>query len=536
MSNSPGDKKVVGTLRVPAAQNGGAPTGPDPIAAEIQAEINDHLATSAEQLQSHGATSAEARAQSQEQFGDAATISRRCYWIKQGDALMFRTAVIVLLSLLCLALGATVFTSWRSQRQTADQMTALAEQLKALAEQQRSVASTPPSAAEPKPLEITGQVYVGSPDKPSPNTEVMICRVGDGEVVRRVTTGDDGTFRSGPLVAGDYTLLANGVRPPEWKGSMGMQTAPIYLYPGQQSPNVAIDVRYRHGGIRVKLSNPLPDMKVEGKYIIASRLYLSARPSEAAIHSTRWTTASPMPDHWPMLIRSPESPPPPLNPPKDYEGVQFSPTYAIVSADDLKKSDVVEFKTELDPLPAGPCSLVAVIVADVAPDAPFDIDEMISRMRLPTVSGKPMEWMSDHWVRQAGKGGIWHTMLLDNTKEARAKEGRGRAFGGPRDFVERTDLFSNVGPLTSQGSMLDQTAITPRLPLMAEVVIGDGQFTTLEVSVPSDMQSRIERLVTTVTDPDEFQTIVKREPLFVQMAKIAVLGTEPLKPSDEPGQ
>src|SRR6266404_398554 len=177
MSNPPGEKKVVGTLRVPFSDADGTrsvpttdPVAPDPAAIEIQAEIDDHLATAAERLQSQGFAENEARQKSQQKFGDAAAISRRCYWIKQGDALMFRSAVILLLSILCLALGATVFTSWRSQRQMAEQMSALAEQLKLLAEQQRSAAPTLPPA-EAKPLEITGQVYVGSPDKPSANTE-----------------------------------------------------------------------------------------------------------------------------------------------------------------------------------------------------------------------------------------------------------------------------------------------------------------------------------------------------------------------------
>ena len=67
---------------------------------------------------------------------------------------MFRTAVIALLSILCLVLGATVFTSWHSQRQMAEQLSALAEQLKLLAEQQRAPASTPAVASAP---EIVGQ-------------------------------------------------------------------------------------------------------------------------------------------------------------------------------------------------------------------------------------------------------------------------------------------------------------------------------------------------------------------------------------------
>src|SRR6266850_1710062 len=112
MSKSPVEK-VVDTLRVPS---------PDPIAAEIRAEINDHLATTAEQLESQGLAADVAQQKSQEKFGDPATITRRCYWIKQGDALMFRAAVIVLLAILCVALGFTTFSGVRSQRRMAEQM------------------------------------------------------------------------------------------------------------------------------------------------------------------------------------------------------------------------------------------------------------------------------------------------------------------------------------------------------------------------------------------------------------------------------
>src|SRR5205823_389692 len=152
-----------------------------------------------EQLQSQGLAADIAREKSQEQFGDPATIKGRCYWIKQGDALMFRTATIVLLALLCLALGFTTFGSYRSQRQMADQMAALADQLKALADQQRVVASTPPAAAEPKPLEIIGRAVLGSPDKPAANVNITIIDAKDGSHVRRIATDDDGRFHSGAL-------------------------------------------------------------------------------------------------------------------------------------------------------------------------------------------------------------------------------------------------------------------------------------------------------------------------------------------------
>src|SRR5438045_1954912 len=107
MAKSPGDGRA-GSARQQQTGGQSPPYAPDPIAAEIQAEIDDHLATAAEQLQSQGIATQEALQKSQQKFGDAAAISRRCYWIKQGDALMFRTAVILLLFILCLSLGATV--------------------------------------------------------------------------------------------------------------------------------------------------------------------------------------------------------------------------------------------------------------------------------------------------------------------------------------------------------------------------------------------------------------------------------------------
>src|SRR5438874_7772266 len=101
MSNSPGDKRVVGTLRVPSGEippppgEGGERSSPgegvnhsvpqldstDPIAAEIQAEISDHLATAAEQLESQGIATADALQKSKQKFGDTVAIGRRCYWI-----------------------------------------------------------------------------------------------------------------------------------------------------------------------------------------------------------------------------------------------------------------------------------------------------------------------------------------------------------------------------------------------------------------------------------------------------------------------
>ena len=142
-------------------------TGVDPVAAQIEAEIADHLATSAEQLAASGLAPADARQQTQDKFGDVAAIGRRCWWIKQGDSLMFRGAIIGLIVVLCLALAATTIGSWQSQTRMADQMAALSEQLKALAERPA------PAPVVPAPLEVKGQLYLGSPDQPAPEQKSM---------------------------------------------------------------------------------------------------------------------------------------------------------------------------------------------------------------------------------------------------------------------------------------------------------------------------------------------------------------------------
>src|SRR4051812_24538015 len=119
MSKSPGDKKVAGTgapaqrVDVPCPGKYGTRSVPpaDPVAVEIEAEIADHLATAAEQLQSQGLAADQAQQKSQEKFGDPASIGRRCYWIKQGDYLMFRALVIALLGILCVALAFTALGS-----------------------------------------------------------------------------------------------------------------------------------------------------------------------------------------------------------------------------------------------------------------------------------------------------------------------------------------------------------------------------------------------------------------------------------------
>ena len=133
-------------------------------------------------------------------------------------------------------------------------------------------------------------MYYGSlHNKPAAVTEVMICRAGDGEIVRRVWTTDEGAFHSGPLTPGDYTILAKGIQDAPEVGAI--QTEPIQAYGGRF--DIGIDATYRNGRIAVEPSRPLPRVEIEGKYTIDSRLMISGSSSE--LQSTRWTTAGRFP-------------------------------------------------------------------------------------------------------------------------------------------------------------------------------------------------------------------------------------------------
>jgi hypothetical protein len=494
MPNPPGESRA-SSARHELDRAHNSPYAPDPIAAEIQAEINDHLATAAEQLQSRGATAEQARQTSQQEFGNATAISRRCYWIKQGDALMFRTAVILLLSLLCVALGATVFSTWRSQRQTAEQMAALAEQLKLFAEQN----AVPISAAEAKPLEITGVVFLGSPDKPSSNTEIIVCRVSDGEIIRRVTTLGDGSFRSGPLGAGDYSLIVKDGRSTPGRAP-ATQTAPIYVYPGVATEPIKIDAAaYKGGQIGVRLSQPLPKLKVGGKYTIDSRLSLGV--SSPRLQLTRWTAARPTPDRWPIYIQDAESNP---NATTERGDTRSYTQYrqAVLSNDDLSEDSSFDFLYGRDRLlPPGRCSIVATIVADILPEGPNNLERTAEFYGSPKQS---REWMSTDWVLYETMGANWQAKLL-----------QGRS-----------------PPNMNRGGVHQFTAF--RTPANVEIV--QDEQTLVQIDIPNDLVSRIQSLVETVTDPEKFRDAVYKDNLFVRAAQVTVAGTQPLRHRDESDQ
>jgi len=439
---------------------------------EIAVEIADHLATAADQLQKSGISAADARQKAEEAFGDREAISRRCYWIKAGDTVMFRAAVIGLLAVVCIALGVTMVGSWRAQTRMAEQMSALAEELKALAQQQAA------AGAPTTPLEIKGKAYLGSPDKPAANTEMLICRVDDGEVVRRVATRGDGTFQSAPLPAGDYSVIA--------KRSIGVQSAPIYLYSGAAVPPLQLDVKHPQGQVAVSLSQPLPRLEVEGKYVIDSRLYLHLDPQE--LRYRRWTTKSAMPDHWPLYVWSPET-----GFDKEASGIPDLSSYAVLGNDELMAQTVVNFPHDGERLTAGPNKLVAAVVTDIKP---FDQSDEVKR----PLSGGPSDerpairWLGTDWVVGGYMGILWQLKLAHEP---------------------------------SQRPNRPYPASWVRFPKTTTAIdLNDGKVTRLEIEIPADTVSRIQTLVETYTNDFDFADAVKKERPFIREVNVRVVGSE----------
>lgn len=507
-------------------------SGVDPVAAQIEAEIADHLATSAEQLAAGGLTPADARLQTQEKFGDIAAIGRRCWWIKQGDSLMFRGAIISLIVVLCLALAATTIGSWQSQTRMADQMATLSEQLKALAERPA------PAPAVAAPLEVKGQIYVGSPDKPAAEAEVYVSRVEDGEIIRRVTTDQRGEYRTGPLTAGDYTIQAK-VLPQEpdgtvWTRPRGIQTAPIYVYSGVASPQVDLDVGWHFGRIQIETSRPLPKVVVDGKYTIESRLFVKA--STKYRRSCSWTVAYSTPAAWPAYIDRVR---PPREPQDERLGTWF---YELLSNDDLSQPAGTVFFGPRGELPEGEATVVAAVLTDVFPVRyvlqPFTFPERDGRG--PGAGGDRETWSrAAQFARDGGPDSLREASAeKPNDDFAWATRARGRT------WLEHL----RGGPQPGSPPYPDVYAVYSRndLPAGTAVPIVRGQVTKVRVEIPTDIETRIRELVDSTSDPDKFEAALAPLPYqysrpiappplespFLTLAKVSVVGTQPLPPSD----
>jgi hypothetical protein len=387
---------------------------------------------------------------------------------------------------------------------------------------------------------VKGQVYVGSPDKPAAGAEVYVSRVEDGEVIRRVTTDQRGEYHTGPLTAGDYTLQAH-VQPKEpdgtvWTRPRGIQTAPIYVYPGIANPQVDLDVGWHFGRIQIETSRPLPKTEVDGKYTIESRLFVKVSTNYR--RSNTWTIAYDTPPTWPAYVdriyadRTPQG----------ERGYWF---YELLSNEDLSQSDGTVFFGPRGELPEGRATVVAAVLTDVFPVG-FELRPIPLVARKPSEVGWPesaasrQKWSDAEQMLYASRGPDslrGASAVNPNDDFAWATRARGRTWlehlrGGPQPDK----------PLHPESLPVQ---VRDDLPAGTLVPIARGQVTKVRVEIPSEIETKIRELVDSAPDPEKFEAALPplrdtRSPSnppplespFLTVAKVSVAGTRPLTAAD----
>lgn len=253
--------------------------------AEIEAEIADHLALSADESSRRGLPPDAAAADALRRFGDVAAVRRKCWWIQQGDQIMFRALAAGVLVTLMIAMLALGVSGWRVQSALADRLDRLTGELASLGAAQQALLDQ--QATKPSP-EIRGRAYLGDPSRPAADVEVQIWIASDMKIFRRVRTDADGHFRSNALPPGDYFVLAplvgeenaavKVVEDNRWMERQPylIQSAPLYAYPGAETAEVLLDLQFRWGQISVERMNG--DGKQDQDLPVYFDYWFSAKP------------------------------------------------------------------------------------------------------------------------------------------------------------------------------------------------------------------------------------------------------------------
>ena len=259
-------------------RSGGAPDGSsnESFDEQLAAEIADHLAAAADDLVRRGEAEDQAARMAIARFGDVARIKRQCWWIHNGEDVMFRTAGIVLLCLLTIGVAVVGFGGWQLQRNLASRTEELSGQLAALAATQEAM------LAQQRPPEITGRAYLGDPSKPAKDVEIQVFRFSDeppsnmgmqasGVVMRRLRTDALGHFDSGILQSGEYCLLAPLVDPEGNAKEQDflfrrLQSRPLYLTTGVGKPEVEFNLE-APARIRLSVDNIPNSLMLAGKEV-----------------------------------------------------------------------------------------------------------------------------------------------------------------------------------------------------------------------------------------------------------------------------
>ncbi|MBK7644075.1 MAG: hypothetical protein IPJ19_13660 [Planctomycetes bacterium] len=125
------------------------------IEAEIDAELEFHLAERARELVEQGVNVEEARTQAQRRFGSLADVRRRCRNIQMGERIMLQRINFVLNVVLVVAIVLLGWSAWRGKRQDAQVMAALqaeVQKLSSLLEPRAAALAPPQQPLTPDPM------------------------------------------------------------------------------------------------------------------------------------------------------------------------------------------------------------------------------------------------------------------------------------------------------------------------------------------------------------------------------------------------
>lgn len=197
---------------------------------------------------------------------------------------MQKTFVGVPLVAVIAAVVALGVVGWNKGEALTTQMATMSDQLKSLNESQQKLVEMQAAAAEAT-IAIHGKLYVGSPDRPAkdyqlvvfaadrpvsfiplPNGKFAVTQHAEASeakrdvVIRDLHTDSEGRFRSGLLPPGTYKIafLATD-REGRPRDSMIFRTTPYWLYESGPPVEVELDVAKVNSEVRVRYVPPLPD-------------------------------------------------------------------------------------------------------------------------------------------------------------------------------------------------------------------------------------------------------------------------------------
>lgn len=230
---------------------------------DIEAEIADHLASAAAEIVGAGCSALDAEQRARERFGNVAAIRRKCWWIQQGDQIMWRWFGIGLFLALVTAIAAVGIGGWKVQVAMADRLDRLTDELAFIHRGQEAMLARQPAETVP---EIRGSAYLGDPSRPAANAELQIWNATELKLFRRVRTDGSGRFRSHSIPPGDYFVLASllgadGKEPystyplPQIVAHQ-VQSSPLYAYAGDELPDLSLDLLFRFGQLSLEIIAP----------------------------------------------------------------------------------------------------------------------------------------------------------------------------------------------------------------------------------------------------------------------------------------